>query len=329
MPGPLLSEPTKRDAMTAATKSEQMVAHPSGNKLEPGIVVMDRPDGSWAPLRFAPFRYQANPHPLENPRMSQSQIDGFVRASVKDPGIIECAIHWETICFSISYLSRNGDDEDDIDFTHFMPCDARREFGSPNGDIRDGFEGLVNKIESVWSEMARRFLNAVMMGHCRILARCDRPHALHFTEVAPDVFALFQITDWKSGSAESAAGDRLYAIHVAPPLSSVRTLIKIEADVAPPKKQEAKQEPKQETKDETKQQQAKQESLKKSGAPAMLAYSVKQAALVANMGRSSLYAAIKDGDLTARKSGRHTVILATWKHSLRNCLPQDLAGRIS
>jgi hypothetical protein len=136
MPGPLLSEPTKRDAMTAATKSEQMVAHPSGNKLEPGIVVMDRPDGSWAPLRFAPFRYQANPHPLENPRMSQSQIDGFVRASVKDPGIIECAIHWETICFSISYLSRNGDDEDDIDFTHFMPCDARREFGSPNGDKR-------------------------------------------------------------------------------------------------------------------------------------------------------------------------------------------------
>ena len=135
-PSPFFSEPTKRDAMTAATKSEQMVAHPSGNKLEPGIVVMDRPDGSWAPLRFAPFRYQANPHPLENPRMSQSQIDGFVRASVKDPGIIECAIHWETICFSISYLSRNGDDEDDIDFTHFMPCDARREFGSPNGDKR-------------------------------------------------------------------------------------------------------------------------------------------------------------------------------------------------
>ena len=84
-----------------------MVAHPSGNKLEPGIVVMDRPDGSWAPLRFAPFRYQANPHPLENPRMSQSQIDGFVRASVKDPGIIECAIHWETICFSaIAKVSR-------------------------------------------------------------------------------------------------------------------------------------------------------------------------------------------------------------------------------
>lgn len=271
---------------------------------------MDRPDGSWTPLRFAPFRYQANPNPLENPRMSQSRIDGFVRASIKDPSIIECAIHWETICFSISYLSHHSDDKDDIDFTHFMPYDARKEFGSPNGDIRDGCEGFVNKIESVWSEMARRFRSAVMMGHCRILARCDRPHALRFTEVAPDVFALFQITDWKSGFAESAAGDRLYEIHVAPPLPPVRTLIKIEADVAPPRKREAKRESKQEAKDKANQPEAKQESLKKSGAPAMLAYSVKQAAHVANMGRSSLYAAIKGGDPIARKSGRHTIILA-------------------
>ena len=296
--------------MTAATKSEQLVGHQSGNKLRPGVVVMDRPDGSWTPLRFAPFRYQANPHPLENPRMSKSQIDGFVRALVKDPGIIECAIHWETICFSISYHSHHSDDEDDVDFTHFMPYDARKEFGSPNGDIRDGCEGFVNKIESVWAEMARRFRSAVMMGHCRILARCDRPHALHFTEVAPDVFAIFQITDWKSGIAESAAGDRLYEIHVAPPLPPVRTLIKIEADIAPPKNREVKRDSKQEAKDKANQQEAKREPLKKSGAPAMLAYSVKQAALAANMGRSSLYAAIKNGDLIARKSGRRTVILA-------------------
>ena len=297
--------------MTAATKSKQLVGHQSGNKLGPGVAVMDRPDESWTPLRFAPFRYQANPHPLENPQMSQGQIDGFVRVSVKDPGIIECAIHWEKICFSVSYLSHHSDDEDNIDFTHFMPYDARKEFGSPNGDIRDGCEGLVNKIESVWSEMARRFRSAVMMGHCRILARCDRPHALHFTEVAPDVFALFQITDWKGGFAESAAGDRLYQIHVAPPLPPVRTLIQIDADVAPPKKREAKQDSEREPKDNANQQEAKQESLKKLGTPAILAYSVKQAALVANMGRSSLYAAIKDGDLIARKSGRHTVILAS------------------
>ena len=56
-------------------------------------------------------------------------------------------------------------------------------------------------------------------------------------------------------------------------------------------------------------QEAKPGSLKKS-ASAMLAYSVKEAAQVANMGRSSLYTAIKDGHLIARKSGRHTVILA-------------------
>jgi hypothetical protein len=295
--------------MTIATTSEQLLAHQRGDKAGPGVVVMDRPDGSWTPLRFAPFFYQASPHPLENPRMSQGRIGSFVRTSVKDPSIIECTIHWKTIGFSISYLSHLSDDEDDTDFTHFMPYDARKEFSTTNGGLRDGCQGLVEKVESVWSEMERRFRNAVMMGHCKMLARCDRPHAPHFTEVAPEIFGLFEIKDWKSGFAESAAGDRLYAIHVAPPPSAVRTPIKFETDVAPPKKQEAKLEPKQEATGEPMHQEAKPGSLKKS-ASAMLAYSVKQAALVANMGRSSLYTAIKDGHLIARKSGRHTVILA-------------------
>lgn len=42
-----------------------------------------------------------------------------------------------------------------------------------------------------------------------------------------------------------------------------------------------------------------------------LAYDVAEAAVVAAIGRSSLYAAIRRGELTARKAGRRTVVLAT------------------
>jgi excisionase family DNA binding protein len=41
-----------------------------------------------------------------------------------------------------------------------------------------------------------------------------------------------------------------------------------------------------------------------------LAYGVSEAAAVAALGRSTVYAAIRRGELTARKAGRRTVVLA-------------------
>ena len=50
------------------------------------------------------------------------------------------------------------------------------------------------------------------------------------------------------------------------------------------------------------------------------AYSIAEVTRLSGLGRSSLYTAIKAGDLVARKSGRRTVILAddltTWLQSL-------------
>lgn len=40
-----------------------------------------------------------------------------------------------------------------------------------------------------------------------------------------------------------------------------------------------------------------------------LAYSIPEAAKLADAGRTSVYRAIKDGDLIARKRGRRTIIL--------------------
>ncbi len=57
-----------------------------------------------------------------------------------------------------------------------------------------------------------------------------------------------------------------------------------------------------------------------------LAYSIAEACAVARAGRTSIYEAIKSGELTARKRGRRTVILydelTRWLESLPAITPK-------
>ena len=54
---------------------------------------------------------------------------------------------------------------------------------------------------------------------------------------------------------------------------------------------------------------------------ARLAYGVSEAATVAALGRSTVYAAIRRGELTARKAGRRTVVLAADLEAWLKALP--------
>jgi excisionase family DNA binding protein len=53
----------------------------------------------------------------------------------------------------------------------------------------------------------------------------------------------------------------------------------------------------------------------------LLAYSIAQACEIANIGRTSIYDAIKSSKLIARKNGRRTVILAEDLHRWLQDLP--------
>ncbi|HZL41311.1 MAG TPA: helix-turn-helix domain-containing protein [Pseudolabrys sp.] len=52
-----------------------------------------------------------------------------------------------------------------------------------------------------------------------------------------------------------------------------------------------------------------------------LAYDVSEAATVAALGRSTVYAAIRRGELTARKAGRRTVVLTADLEAWLKALP--------
>jgi excisionase family DNA binding protein len=57
-----------------------------------------------------------------------------------------------------------------------------------------------------------------------------------------------------------------------------------------------------------------------------LAYSIAEACVVSSIGRTTLYAAIKSGELQARKVGRRTLITAPALISWLNSRPTEHAG---
>lgn len=57
-----------------------------------------------------------------------------------------------------------------------------------------------------------------------------------------------------------------------------------------------------------------------------LAYSIEAAAEVAQLGRTQLFEAIKEGKLKARKSGRRTIILREELNAFLHALPERPLG---
>jgi excisionase family DNA binding protein len=72
---------------------------------------------------------------------------------------------------------------------------------------------------------------------------------------------------------------------------------------------------------------ARIEAAAKQGRPSLvelgrLAYSIREAADISGLGRSSIYVAIRDGQLKVKKHGRRTLILADDLKSYLQSLPQ-------
>ena len=185
------------------------------------IVEIARRDPSWIPIRFAPFHYQAVfvPHRSGMPffvgahRLPEDFIDAVVLNNVKEQSITACTIDRGPFQFMVEDSRIAYNDWMSV-HRHFDPFDVRQQLRSSDGTINPHNKHLVEQVEAVWTTMEIRFRRAHQYGHCRLLARVGSSHALHFSEVPADVFALCKITDWRQGNAQSADGDRLYALHV-------------------------------------------------------------------------------------------------------------------
>jgi hypothetical protein len=75
--------------------------------------------------------------------------------------------------------------------------------------VRDEF---FEAVETIWTMLVDDFRWLASQGRLQILARINSPVAA-FTEIAPDAFEHFKMTDWNLGVAQAPNGDQLYSIH--------------------------------------------------------------------------------------------------------------------
>jgi hypothetical protein len=70
--------------------------------------------------------------------------------------------------------------------------------------------------DRLWSLLTARLQAEILLGRRTIVARLATPLAEEFTAIPSDVWEHFSVTDWWRGVATSAAGERLYSIHLLP-----------------------------------------------------------------------------------------------------------------
>jgi hypothetical protein len=141
------------------------------------IPQIDRPDRSWTPIRFAPFKYQAAPIRRNGPsfpygpaRLLETVIDAVVLESVKDPSIVACKIDREALQFLLT-SSQFTDGDGKPYYEYVDPFDARQQYTASDAILDPSSENLVIQIEAVWAVMEARLRCAHQYGHCGVVAR--------------------------------------------------------------------------------------------------------------------------------------------------------------
>lgn len=311
-------------ALTILRRSVDLADCERHDEFAPRETTADNKRHSYAPLRYAPFYYQANPNPLQNPRLSKAAIEEFIRTSIKGPGIVKCWIDWDSMRIVVrgTFVS---DSEDDFVDENFAPYEVRKQLASNTGGVREGCELLVNQVESVWARMEERFRRAVEQGHCRIFARCDKAHASKFTQITADAFELFEVVDWKKGIAKRGDQDWLFALYAAPPLpqSTVAPGLSASATSIP----EPSLQPLEQGQIDTSSKKAAREIVARVEHAAIepKVFTIKEAVAYSKIGRSVLYKRIEQEEIIAQKSGRRTLISKESINSYLKSLPTKTA----
>jgi excisionase family DNA binding protein len=316
-------------ALTILRRSVDLADCERHDDVAPRETTAENKRQSHAQLRYAPFYYQANPNPLQNPRLSKAAIEEFIRSSIKGPGIVKCWIDWDSMRIVVRGTFVGSDGEDDFVDANFAPYEVRKQLVSNTGGVREGCEMLVNQVETVWATMEERFRRAVEQGHCRIFARCDKAHASKFTQITADAFELFEVVDWKKGIAKRGDQDWLFALYAAPPLpqSSFAPGLSASATSVPePSLQPLEQEqidipskkPARETVAVARVDHAAIEPK---------VFNIKEAVAYSKIGRSVLYKLIEQGKIIAQKLGRRTLISKETIDSYLQSLPTKTAAK--
>ena len=198
----------------------------SNAEYQGAVVRPDAPDPSWVPLRLAPYRLQAilersvglRPRP---PRLlERDEISDFVHTAISGADIVKLELNEAGTGLVVTFKTAGYDDIteeacDTEDTGELVPHELRSHYKEPNEETED----FIRKAEAAWQEMEVRLRLAITHSFCHVVARSGSMHAPHFTEISASDFSRYRITDWSHGIAESEAGEKIFSIFLAIPLS--------------------------------------------------------------------------------------------------------------
>lgn len=214
--GAIMPKP-KNDKLLRASSVGKELAIP-----QPEIPRLDSPHPGWKRLSIAPFHYQAEDW---NDQIYAADWQWMLRQFEqkfpiqrldmdKDLGVL--LVEFPPVVNSRRVETRATQ-------CRVYPASVRAslfsflEMGTWE-PLPDGFGyKFACAVEDLWRSMESGFRDANRGGFCRIVARIGSPVDAKFTEITPDSFAHFKITDWYNGVATTSSGYEIFSIHAADP----------------------------------------------------------------------------------------------------------------
>ena len=181
----------------------------------------------WLPLRAAPLAIQAVPSEgkVLAPRLlKRREIEAFLRERLVVGHVVDCKIDFPQAQVALSWRSAFEERENVAPAEIFGLHELAGWY--PDGENRSDFEDFLARSHGLWSEMERRFRQALWLRRWTIVARIVSSHAPRFTEISLDRFLSLRILDWAQGMAQDDAGERIYSIHILGAQSEFATIVK-------------------------------------------------------------------------------------------------------
>ena len=199
--------------------SERPRSDTVNDQLEPHVEKPDRPPSQWSRLYFAPLVFVRRmkldieendllyPEPKETTAEETAERYFPMIEAIKYEGMVINSTE-----IRIQLRTKRG-----VMLAAGHPLEFRSNVPLPLRYLsEENREAFCVAVDTIWNSLVEEFLELVRDGGCRVLARIGTPTAPRFSEILPDAFEHFDVTDWHKGVAEEKSGHRLYSIHVTP-----------------------------------------------------------------------------------------------------------------
>jgi hypothetical protein len=184
---------------------------------------MDRAQPSWTRASLAPLVLRDWPIDEEYFKygIEADNIANSLFSEIEGIEYRDCQISDTTVAVNFATPNSGGK----VRTASEHPLRFRKSFSDDflNPIPSSAREAFFSAVDDVWDALVSDFRWLAREGKLQIVARTKSPLG-PFTEIAPDAFEHFEISDWFHGVAQAPGGEHLYSIHAYRPTAASQPL---------------------------------------------------------------------------------------------------------